>query len=69
MRRIIAMLSLTSISEWKSWPPAWSSHRERVPSKPRYKLADLLAQCDSSAPVSADAKAWDSAEPIGREIL
>ena len=35
--------------------------------KPRYSLADLLAQCDPLAPV--DDAGWDAAQPVGREVF
>ena len=34
--------------------------------KPAYKLADLLAQCDKNALPPADMTAWDAAPPVGR---
>lgn len=37
--------------------------------KPRYKLADLLKQCDENAPMSNSLKEWDEAQPVGRELL
>ena len=37
--------------------------------KPRYTLAELIAQCDPSAPVSDEEQAWDEAESAGREML
>lgn len=37
--------------------------------KPKYKLADLLAQCDKNAPPPEDLSAWDSSEPVGREVF
>lgn len=37
--------------------------------KRKYRLADLLAQCDTKARSPADIESWDSALPIGREIL
>lgn len=36
--------------------------------KPKYTLAELLAQCDPGAPVRADDEAWQSIEPVGREV-
>jgi len=33
----------------------------------RYKLADLLAQCDSSAP-AVELGAWDDINPVGQEV-
>ncbi|MGE8063758.1 AbrB/MazE/SpoVT family DNA-binding domain-containing protein [Pseudomonas sp. NPDC089569] len=35
--------------------------------KPHYKLADLMAQCDLSAPEPAELAAWDSMPTVGRE--
>lgn len=37
--------------------------------KPRYRLADLVAQCDPNAPVTEEDRAWDEAGAAGREIL
>ena len=34
--------------------------------KPRYTLAELVAQCDPDAPRD---EAWEKAEPVGREII
>jgi antitoxin ChpS len=36
---------------------------------PRYRLEDLLAQCDPKAPLSKDDKAWLGAEPAGGELI
>lgn len=36
--------------------------------KKKYSLADLIAQCDPKAPVSADLDLWDSAKPAGQEV-
>jgi antitoxin ChpS len=36
--------------------------------KRKYKLADLLAECDLSAPPPLDLNLWDSAKPVGREV-
>jgi hypothetical protein len=33
----------------------------------RYSLAELMAQCDASAPLSAEDRAWLDAPAIGRE--
>ena len=35
--------------------------------KPRYKLADLLAQCNPNAP-KLDLDDWDNAKPTGQEV-
>ena len=37
--------------------------------KPRYSLAELVAQCDLDAPVSEEARAWDEAPAVGGEAL
>jgi hypothetical protein len=37
------------------------------PRKSRYSLAELMAQCDANAPLSADDHAWIDAPAIGRE--
>ena len=37
--------------------------------KRRYKLKDLIAQCDPKAPPPADLVLWSHARPVGREIL
>jgi antitoxin ChpS len=35
--------------------------------KPRYKLADLLAQCDPNAPMPR-IEEWDDMRPVGNEV-
>jgi len=37
------------------------------PAKPRYKLSDLLAQCDETAPV-VELGAWEDINPVGQEV-
>ena len=37
--------------------------------KPKYTLAELLAQCDPAASGSEDQQAWEGMRPVGREIL
>jgi antitoxin component of MazEF toxin-antitoxin module len=37
------------------------------PRRFRYSLAELMAQCDASAPLSAEDRAWIDAPAIGRE--
>ena len=36
--------------------------------KPRYTLADMIAQCDSKAPPPADLGLWEAAKPVGKEV-
>ncbi len=40
---------------------------EPSPRKSRYSLAELMAQCDANAPLSAEDRAWIDAPAIGRE--
>ncbi len=35
--------------------------------RPSYSLAELVAQCDTTAQEPADMAAWHSAKPVGRE--
>lgn len=37
--------------------------------KRKYTLAELIAQCDRKAPPPADLAQWDSARPVGQEVL
>jgi antitoxin component of MazEF toxin-antitoxin module len=37
------------------------------PRRYRYSLAELMAQCDASAPLSAEDRAWIDAPAVGRE--
>jgi antitoxin ChpS len=37
--------------------------------KRKYKLLDLLAQCNHSAPEPADLAVWDAARPVGQELI
>ena len=36
--------------------------------KRRFKLADLIAQCDRKAAPPADMAIWDNARPVGQEV-
>jgi antitoxin ChpS len=36
---------------------------------PRYILAELIEQCDLSAPTTEENQAWLEAKPTGREII
>lgn len=36
---------------------------------PRHTLAQLLAKCDFTKKASREERAWESAKPVGREIL
>ena len=37
--------------------------------RPRYSLDDLLSQCDASAEISAEDRAWLDSKPVGGELL
>ncbi len=37
--------------------------------RPRYTLDELLAECDASAPVSDEDRAWLNSGPVGNELL
>lgn len=37
--------------------------------RPRYTLAELISQCDLSAPMTEESRAWLDAEPADREII
>jgi antitoxin ChpS len=39
------------------------------PAKPRYSLAELLAQCDPAAPATEEDQAWLAGQPVGDEII
>jgi antitoxin ChpS len=37
--------------------------------RPRFSLAELLAQCDASAEMSEEDRAWVESKPVGSELL
>lgn len=37
--------------------------------RPHYSLDELLAQCDASAEVGVEDRAWLDDKPVGRELL
>jgi antitoxin ChpS len=39
------------------------------PRRLRYTLAELLAQCDASAPLPEEDREWLDSGPLGRELL
>lgn len=39
------------------------------PRKGRYSLAELMVQCDTNAPLSAEDRDWMDAPAVGREAL
>lgn len=40
-----------------------------IPTQRRYTLAELLAQCDFSKPMSAEEREWIYAPPVGLEEI
>ncbi|SAL73042.1 transcriptional regulator/antitoxin MazE [Caballeronia peredens] len=38
-----------------------------TPARPTYSLADLIARCDSTAPMPEDLAAWQNVKPVGGE--
>ena len=36
--------------------------------KPRYRLAELMAQCDLTQPMSAEGREWLNAPAVGEEL-
>lgn len=44
-----------------------TTRRVRLAPRRRYALADLIAQCDPSAPEPAELVQWGQTRPIGRE--
>ena len=39
------------------------------PTRPRYTLEELLAQCDPDAPMSDEEREWLNSPPVGRELI
>lgn len=37
--------------------------------RPKYSLAELMAECDATADATEELRDWDTAEPMGREVL
>ena len=37
--------------------------------RPRFSLTELLAQCDASAEMSEEDRAWLESKPVGSELL
>lgn len=40
-----------------------------IAAKPKYSLSDLVAQCNSNAPLPEDLIAWDQMQPVGSEAV
>lgn len=39
------------------------------PIKPKYSIADLMAQCNPDESMPADMVAWEQMQPVGKEIV
>lgn len=37
--------------------------------RPKYKLSELVAECDLNAPVPDELRHWEAMEPVGREVI
>jgi antitoxin ChpS len=37
--------------------------------RPRYTLAELLAKCDPSIPMTSEDREWLDTEPVGEELI
>jgi antitoxin ChpS len=37
--------------------------------EPRYTLSELMAQCDPTAPITEEDRAWLEAQSVGREFI
>ena len=37
--------------------------------RPRYKLTDLLSQCDYTLPITEEEREWIDAPSVGRELI
>ncbi len=42
---------------------------EPAKARRKYKLQDLVAQCDTNAPLAEDLLAWETAPAVGEELL
>jgi antitoxin ChpS len=42
---------------------------KRPGARPKYRLEDLLRECDPTAPISAEEQEWLDSPPVGREII
>lgn len=40
-----------------------------VRKRPRYRLDDLVAQCDPNAPLTEEEEAWLNDRPVGGELI
>jgi hypothetical protein len=45
------------------------SNNQNPPRNRRYKLAELIQQCDTKAPLSVEDREWFDAPALGREAL
>jgi hypothetical protein len=59
----------TDQSSSRPRPTTISLESSDLTPRPRYTLAELMEQCDLSAPVSEESRVWLDAEPVGHEIL
>lgn len=53
----------------EAWLQKLAGLQEQRTRKSRYSLSELVAQCDSSAPLSEEDEAWLDAPLAGREAI
>lgn len=46
-----------------------SAFSSRKRGRPQYKLQDLLAECDETAPYPSELDDWEKAQRVGRELF
>ena len=56
-----------AVRRWRSADEKDALTMKPAKAKPHYNLADLMAQCDLSAPEPAELAAWNAMQPVGRE--
>ncbi|MGO9262613.1 MAG: hypothetical protein ACLQU1_40980 [Bryobacteraceae bacterium] len=58
-----------TLEDWLGKLAATETPAGQTRRKGRYNLAELMAQCDPNAPLSAEDRAWLDAPAMGREAL
>ena len=60
-----------SLEDWRAALSAVESPgpRASVPWRRRYKIEELIAQCDPTAPISEGDRAWLESAPAGNEVV
>jgi len=59
-----------SLTDWLGQLAATQApSSQNPPRRGRYSLAELMAECDPNAELTAEDRAWLDAPPVGREAL